>query len=189
MADKIYVDIIPNTKAYDLGGDLYSPISPHICATLNKKVRWYGKLNPQTATNWCDGATLNPYVVVSGNNTWGAGEQLFGTLDVLTELGTGFVAGGLNVFLPVGNTSNTVSRIRIIWGTGTLADAVTAGQYFELMYLKAATNAVFTPRNLWGPVIPFFIATLPVKVWAQHWNLTNATTISFFLGVNGFTTE
>jgi len=189
MADLIYPAIIPNTKAYDLGGDLYSPVDPHISQSLNKRVRWYGKLNPQTATNWCDGATLNPYVAVSGNNTWGAGEQLFGTLDVLAELGTGIVAGGLNVFLPVANTSNTVSRLRFIWGTGTMADAITAGQYMELMYLKVATNAVFTPRNLWGPVIPFFIAGLAVKVWAQHWNLTNATTISFFLGVNGFTSK
>jgi len=189
MAGSIYPAINPNTIAYDLGGGLYTPVDPHICQTLNKKVRWYGKLNPQTATNWCDGATLNPFVAVSGNNTWGAGEQMFGTADVLTELGTGFVAGGLNVFLPVGNTSNTVSRLRFIWGTGLMADAITAGHYFELMYLKVATNAVFTPRNLWGPVIPFFIATLPTKVWAQHWNFTNATTISFFIGANGFTTE
>ena len=187
MADAIYPAINPNTKAYDIGGGLYTPVDTHICESLNKRVRWYGKLNPQTATNWCDGATLNPFVAVSGINTWGAGEQMFGTLDVLAELGTGFLARGLNVFLPVENTSNTVSRLRFVWGTGTLADAVIANQYTELMYLKVSTNAVFTPRNTWGPVIPFFIATLPVKVWAQHWNLTNATTISFFLGVNGYT--
>ena len=92
MADKIYVDIIPNTKAYDLGGDLYSPINPHIAAAVSKVVRWYGKLNPQTATNWCDGATLNPYVAISGADTWGVEEKLFGTGDVLTKLGTGYVA-------------------------------------------------------------------------------------------------
>jgi hypothetical protein len=189
MANGIYPAIMPNTVAYDVGGGLFSPVNPHINDTLNKRVRWYGKLNPQTATNWCDGATLNPYVAVSGNNTWGAGEQLFGTLDVLAELGTGIVAGGLNVFLPVGNTSNTVSRLRFVWSEVDVATGVAAGQYMELMYLKVATNAVFTPRNLWGPVIPFFINGLATKVWAQHWNFTNATTISFFLGLNGYTTE
>ena len=189
MADLIYPAIIPNTKAYDLGGDLYSPNDPTIKQTISKKVRWYGKLNPQTATKWCDGATLNPFVAVSGNNAWGAGEQMFGADDVLTELGAGLVAMGMNVFLPIANTSSTTSRLRFIWGTGTMADAITANQYDELMYHKQAANAVFTPRNLWGAVIPFFIAGLPVKVWVQHWNLTNATTISFFIGVNGYTHE
>ena len=190
MADGIYPAIMPNTIAYDVGGGLFSPVNPNSCDTLNSKLRWYGKLNPQTATNWCDGATLNPYVVASGNNAWGLEEKLFGVDDVLAELGTtGLVAGGFNVFLPVANTSNTTSRLRLIWGTGTMAEGITANQYDELMYHKVATNAVYTPRNIWGPIIPFFIAGLPTKVWAQHWNLTNATTISFFLGVNGYTHE
>lgn len=177
---------MPNTVAYDLGNGLYTPINPHICESLNHTERWYGKLNPQTATNWCDGATLNPYVVVSGNNTWGAEEQLFGTADILAELGTGFNAGGFDMFLPVGNTSNTTSRLRIVWGTGTCAQSVVLNQYTELMYHKAAANTVYIPRAIACPVIPFQIAGLDVKVWMQHWNVTNATTISFFLGAHSF---
>jgi len=145
--------------------------------------RWYGKLNPQTATLWADGATLNPYVAVSGDNDWGAGEQLFGADDILPELGTGFSKGAFDMFLPVANTSDTTSRLRIVWGTGTLAAAVAANQYTELAYHKLAANAVYTPRKIASTIIPFFIDGLPTKVWAMHWNATNLATISFFLGV------
>jgi len=145
--------------------------------------RWYGKLNPQTSTLWADGATLNPYVAISGDNDWGAGEQLFGADDILPELGTGFSNGAFDMFLSVANTSDTTSRIRIVWGAGTLAAAVTANQYTELMYHKLAANAVLTPRRISSPIIPFFIDGLPTQVWAQHWNATNLATISFFLGV------
>jgi hypothetical protein len=189
MADGIYPAIMPNTVAYDVGGGLFSPVCPHICGSLNPITRWYGKLNPQTATNWCDAATLNPYVVASGNNAWGLEEKMFGTLDVLAELGTGLAAGTIKVFLPVANTSNTTSKLRFIWGTGTMAAGIAANQYVDLMYHKVATNAVYTPRNIWGPVIPFFIAGLPTQVWAQHWNVTNLATISFFVGMCGYTTK
>ena len=186
MADGIYPAILPNTIAYDIGGGLFTPIDPHICEQLNHIERYYGKLNPQTATNWCDGATLNPFVAISGANTWGVEEKLFGEDDILAELGTGFLAGGFSMFLPVANTSDTTSRLRIIWGTGTMAASIGLNQYTELMYHKLAANAVFTPRAIACPVVPFFIAGLPVKVWMQHWNITNLATISFFLGAHSF---
>jgi hypothetical protein len=122
---------------------------------------------------------------VSGNNAWGAEEKLFGEDDTLVEVGDDLVAGVISVFLPVANTSNTVYRVQFVWGTGTMLEGVASKQYMELMYLKAASNAVFTPRNLWGPIIPFFIDGLPVKVWARLWNATNAATLSFFLGLSG----
>jgi len=186
MADKIYPAILPNTIAYDMGNGLYSPVNPHIGEQLNHMERYYGKLNPQTATLWCDGATLNPFVAISGNNTWGVEEKLFGADDVWVELGAGFLAVGFNMFLPVANTSDTTSRLRIIWGTGTMAAAIALNQYTELMYHKLAANAVYSPRPIACPVIPFSIAGLQIKVWAQHWNLTNLATISFFLGAHSF---
>lgn len=159
--------------------------SSNICESIAHLVRWYGKLNPQLDKNWCDAATLTPYVVESGANDWGAEEKLFGEDDILEEVGNTLVAGVLSVFLPIANTSGTASRLQFVWGTGTMAEGVASKQYIELMYMKAANNAVFTPRNLWGPIIPFFIDGLPVKLWARHWNATNAATISFFLGLSG----
>ena len=192
MADKIYPAILPNTIAYDMGNGLYSPINPHIEQHLHHKVAWYGKRNPQTATLWADGATLNPYVVTSGNNTWSAvGEEalLFGADDVLAELGiAGLVAGDFDILLTVSNSSITVSKLRVVWGTGTLAQAIALGQWSENMFVKSVAG-VQIPRLITCPVIPFFIAGLPIQIWMQHWNLTDDATIGFFIGAHGYTSE
>jgi hypothetical protein len=191
MADKIYVDIIPNTKAYDLGGDLYSPINPHIDQGIHYRVAWYGKLNPQTATQWATITTLNPYVVTSGNDTWsdpGEEAQLFGTADELVELGTGLVAGSFNWLCTIANSSTTVYKLRLVWGTGTLLASIALGQWSENMYFKSVAG-VQIPRHIECPIIPFYDAAgLPMKVWMQCWNATDNATLNFFISAHGYTT-
>jgi len=194
MADKIYPAILPNTIAYDMGNGLYSPVNPHIDGYFHHRVAWYGKRNPQTATEWCDQATvISPYVVTSGNNTWGADAldeaQLFGADDViLLGTGTGYMAGGFDMMLTVSNSSITASRLRLVWGTGTLLASVALGQSSENMFVKPVAG-VQIPRSISSPVIPFYIAGLPIKVWMQHWNASDDATIGFYIGVHGYTSE
>lgn len=74
--------------------------------------------------------------------------------------------------------------IRIIWGTGTMADAITAGQYSVVMVKFDSLN----PELSAG--IPIELRTEEIdvgtKMWAQAWNVTNNATIDFYLGVHEY---
>jgi hypothetical protein len=195
MADGIYPAILPNTKAYDIGGGLYSPFNPNLDRYCAHRAIYFGKLNPQTATLWADPATLNPYIATSGNNTWGAdaGDEalLLGSGDAaLYGVPRGYVACMPSEILVIANTSATVSRLRVVWGTGTMAAAIAAGQYSDTIFANAIVGAalnVVCPLST--PVVPFTVGGLNTKAWVQHWNVTNDATVSFFIGMIGFDHE
>jgi hypothetical protein len=157
---------------------------------LHHKAHWYGKRAVQTATLWADGATLLPYVVTSGNNTWSTDNTdfalLFGTGDVLTELGAGILGGDFNEILVTANSSDTPYKLRILWGTGTTAEAEAANQYSETMYMKKSTDSIRIVRNFTTPVIPITMGGLPIKIWMSTWNASNDATLSFLIGVHGY---
>lgn len=157
---------------------------------LHHRTAWYGKLATANATHWADINTLtSPYVATSGNNAWGTGgtdpAELFGTGDELPELGT-LNSGDFAQIYVIANSSDTLYRFRIVWGTGTLADAITAGQWSEGVYLRKSTDTVRMPRMLECPVIPFYIGGLPIKVWLICWNASNDATMSFYIGAHGY---
>ncbi len=63
---------------------------------MHHKTRWYGKRNPQTATQWAASMSTNLaniYRAISGNGVYGTDPndeaQLFGTADTLSEIGPG----------------------------------------------------------------------------------------------------
>jgi len=150
---------------------------------IHNRERWYGKRNPQTATQWSDGATLLPYRCISGNNTWGPDAndeaQLFGTAD------TPIFAGGRRLdfhrILILANNSNSVYRLRIIWGTGTIGDAIAAGDWSSFMFVRDSTSTQRKIMDMMSPKI--FAAT---KIWMQCWNVTDDATIDFFIGVHEY---
>lgn len=153
-------------------------------------VRWFGKLNPQTATNWCvtmDGHLTQPYRAISGAGVYGADAndeaQVFGTADIPIP---GMLVGDFDEMLVVANSSNTVYLNRIVWGTGTLAAAVAAGQYSEFPFLRAAADNVRKVMIVKVPLIPIKIGGLDVKIWVQTSNVTDNATIDFFIGVHGY---
>lgn len=157
---------------------------------LHHNVRWFGKLNPQTATNWCvsmDGHLAQPYQAISGNATWGgdAGDeaQLFGTDDIPI---VGMKRGDFDEILPVANSSNTTYLCRIVYGTGTLAASVALGQYTEFPFFRPAADN--NRKVMQTPMIkiPTYIGGLPVKIWLQTQNATDNATIDFFVGVHGY---
>lgn len=150
------------------------------------KVRWYGKRAVQTDTQWADGATLTPYQATSGNNTWGGATEtdiakLFGTGDTLTEIGTGLVRGDFDEILVVANSSATVYRCRIIWGTGTWAEAIAANQYSEFVFLRGNADNVRKVMRVPTPLID-----IDSKVWLQVWNATNDATLDVLVGVHAY---
>jgi hypothetical protein len=154
------------------------------------KVRWFGKLNPQTATNWCvkiDTGLTQLYRAISGNGVYGADAndeaQLFGTADIPIS---GMATGDFDQVLIVANSSITLYLCRIVWGTGTLAEAVAADQYSEFPFIRGDSDNNRKIQVVPTPLIPVTIGGLPVKVWAQCMNATNNATIDFVVGVHGY---
>jgi hypothetical protein len=163
---------------------------------LHNKVRWYTKKTAQTETAWAspvDGNLANYFRCISGNATWGVDgthdptnppsdeAYLFGTSDTLTELGTGLVYGDMDKILVIANSSTTFYLMRIIWGTGTMADAITAGQYTELVFLRGNAD---NNRKVYDFKMPK--VGIDYKLWAQCANASDNATLDFILGVHAY---
>jgi hypothetical protein len=163
---------------------------------MHHKTRWYTKKAVPTATAWVDlldSHLANPYRCTSGASTWGvdgshdpAGAPsdeafLFGTDDTLSDIGTGLVCGDFDMILVTANTSATIYLLRIIWGTGTMTEAITAKQYTTFPYLRANADNV---RKI--QVVPTPLIGINDKIWAQCQNATDNATIDFVVGVHAY---
>jgi hypothetical protein len=144
--------------------------------------RWFGKLAVQTATDWADNTIATPYRCISGNNDYGGDANdealVVGTAD--TPAITGNTRFDLHRVLVVDSSSTTVWKLQLVYGTGTMADAITAGQFSTFMVrVDAAAGQlpnvpceVMLPRGTCGST----------KVWLRGWNATNNATLDFFVG-------
>jgi len=88
--------------------------------------RWFGKVASQTATNWGE-SSLAPFRAISGDNVWGADAndeaQVVGTADSPVFVGSTHMDP--HEIMVIGTSVDTVFMLRLIWGTGTMADAIT----------------------------------------------------------------
>lgn len=147
--------------------------------------RWRGKLAVQTATDWADDV-LTPFRAISGNNAYGGDPNdealVLGTAD--TPAIAGNTRFDLHRLMMVGASSSTAYKLRIVYGTGTLAAAITAGQYSEVMIMSDPAAAqvpheiieVMMPRGTCGST----------QVWVQAWNATDNATIDFVVGFHEY---
>lgn len=145
--------------------------------------RWWGSNGAATETNAIAATVTVPFQVTSGNNTWGAAVPICGTAD-------NPVLAGMTHFDPHRILITSLDdetdpwRLRIIWGTGTSAAAIAAGQWTEVMI---ESNAV--PGNRAGGS-PADVRMPPIavgsKMWAQAWNDTNSEVLEFFWGAHGY---
>ncbi len=183
-------------RTYSLENDTQRD-SEYIEEHLHHKVRWYTKKAVPTATSWADALDAhlaNPWRCTSGLGTWGVDGShdpegapsdeafLFGTADVLAELGSGLVVGNFDQILVTANSSATIYLIRFIWGTGTMAEAIAAGQYTTFPYLRAIADNVRKIQEIKTPLIG-----IDNKIWAQCQNATDNATIDFVVGVHAYT--
>ena len=145
--------------------------------------RWWGAAAVPDETNAIAATVTVPFVAVSGDNTWGAAIPICGTADnpVLSTDAKFDIHRLLIVSL---DDETDAWRIRIIWGTGTSADAITAGQWSEIML---QSNAVPGNRAGGQPLdVIMRRETVGTKLWAQVWNNTNRETMSFYWGAHGY---
>jgi len=151
---------------------------------FHNRERWWGALAGPDETNAIEANVNRPFVAPSGDNTWGAAVPVLGTADDPTP-GDGDTKFDMHRILATDLDNDTTPwRLRLIWGTGTSGDAITAGQWTEIMIM---TNAV--PGNRAGAVpVDVIMERLDVGTifWAQAWNDTDAKELSFFYGVHGY---
>ena len=138
---------------------------------LHNKELWYGAAATRNS--------LTGYTITSGNADFGAATQIFAT----TFLITGKVYFDLHRFMPLSVSSATVYVVRIIWGSGTVGDAETAGQYtdFTLLGTGVGANINGQPQELICDRIPFGF-----NVWMKCKNATNLATVTGLIGIHTY---
>lgn len=150
---------------------------------LHSRGRYWGAVAVPDETNAIEANVGRPFVAISGADAWGAAIPICGTGDVPAVAGlVKFDAHRLLITDLDDDTSPW--RIRFIYGAGTSADAITAGQWSEEMII---TNA--TPGNrAGGTPLDFQMPRIDVgsKMWAQVWNDSNNEELSFFWGAHGY---
>lgn len=150
---------------------------------LHSRERWWGAVAVPDETNAIEANVTRPFAATSGNDDWGAAIPILGTADDPTDgLGVKF---DLHLLLITDLDSETDPwRLRIIVGTGTSADAISAGDWSEVM---VEANAVPGNRAGGTPLIVQNVrADVGIKCWAQSWNDTTGEILSFFYGVHGY---
>ncbi len=126
--------------------------------------------------------TLTPYVITSGNNA-------YGTEVLLLDVGDTPIQAGKVKFDPhrikvVDFSDNDIYKIQLTYGAGTFVDAMSAGQYSELMIIAGASVGGASGG---GPAeIKMIQLPIGTKIWARCWNSHNADTVSIFLGIHEY---
>jgi len=154
---------------------------------VHNRETWRGISADQSGDNWA-ADTLNAYVAISGNNTYGTdaddAAKLLGTDD--TPVRAGMTMFHLHRFFVVAVDHDTPYKLRFVWGAGTMADAITADQYSEFMVHFDSTSpqeSAGFPTNLITPRLRCGID----KVWLQAWNATDNSEIDFYIGFHEYT--
>lgn len=145
---------------------------------------WFGKLAVQTATNWGERASVSPYRAISGDNDFGSDvndeAQVIGSAD--TPVREGSTTFDLRRVQVIDVSVASVYLIRIIHGTGTMADAEAAGQYTEVSSLQVtAPNGQAKPVDMFQERV-----SVGDKIWIRAKNATDNAWIDFLVGLHEY---
>lgn len=147
--------------------------------------RWVGKKGTQTATDWADDV-LTPFVAISGSDDYGGDTDdealVLGTDD--TPIITGSVYYDLHRVLIIDVDHSTPYKLRIVYGTGTMAQAVTAKQFSEVMVMFDAANPTVSAGKPFDINMPR--CAVDCKVWIQAWNATDNSQVDFLVGIHEY---
>ena len=145
--------------------------------------RWWGAVAVPDETNAIEANVTRPFQATSGADTWGVAIPICGTGDN-PVLATDVKYDIHRLLVTDLDDETDPWRFRIIWGTGTSADAITAGQWTEMML---QSNAVPGNRAGGQPIdVIMRRENVGVKLCAQSWNNTVGEVLSFFFGCHGY---
>lgn len=150
--------------------------------------RWFGISADQSGNDWALSVSTagmpTAFTAISGNDTYGADAndeaKIWGTDDAM---GTDTKLDLHDIFVTAASETS-IYYLRIIYGSGTMADAITAGQYSEIPVIAdAATGgSIAEIINVMMPRIT--IGTH--KIWIQAKNTTDNATISFLVSAHSY---
>jgi len=153
---------------------------------FHNKERCFGESANQSGNDWALEDSLTTYQAISGNGAYGADgndeAKIWGTDD--TTPVTGDIKFDFRQILVVSLSVDTPYILRTVWGTGTMADAITAEQYSTIMVqnIVAGSKAngseitIMTPRLIYGTD----------KVWMQAKCGTDNATADFLITIHGY---
>lgn len=152
--------------------------------------RWIGISGDQSGTDWSDSVSdatmIPPFVAISGDDTYGADAddeaKILGTSDL--PLITDMVKSDIHHLFVVASDDTSIWWLRVVYGSGTMADAITAGQYSEYPVIPDA--AVQGSISVVTDILMPRITCGTDKIWVQGKNTTDNATISFYVGLHEY---
>ena len=150
--------------------------------------RWFGISADQSGNDWALSVSAagmpTSFVATSGDDTYGADAndeaKVWGTDDAM---GTDTKLDLHEIFITAASVTS-IFYLRLIYGSGTMADAITAGQYTEIpVVADAAQNGSI------DIIIPVMMPRITIgtdKIWMQAKNTTDNATISFLVGAHSY---
>jgi hypothetical protein len=141
------------------------------------RARWLGAITP--AGSKVAGETMVAFQPISGNDAYGDPLQILDTAD--TPQIAGKTKFTIDALLINARSATTAYRLQIIYGTGTAAAAITAGQYTDVMLRLDGTTGLRVPLLVRCPVL-----AVTTKAWVRIWNATNGATVDLFFSVHEY---
>lgn len=147
--------------------------------------RWFGKKAVQSATDWADDV-LTPFRAISGANAYGADANdealVLGVDDTPAIAGRAYF--DLHRFMVIGASASTVYKVRFVYGRTTMAAAILAGAYSEIM-IMVDPAAAQVPHDVFEIMMPRGECGL-TQVWVQVRNATDNATLDFVVGLHEY---
>ena len=130
--------------------------------------------------------TLTPYQAISGAGDYGAdpGDEAIILTDEQTPIIAEKISFDFHRIMVVDVTQDTHFKLRIVYGTGTMAEAISAGQYTEFMAKHDSANPQESATIPIAIMMPKLAAG--TKVWIQTKNVTDNAAIDFFVGIHEY---
>lgn len=154
----------------------------HIVQLLTGRSFTFGAASiPIGDTHVADIDSLTPFVATSGAGDYGSDPgdtvQIVGSLDA--PFLPGAVAGHVIQIFVSDLDSESPYIFRLIWGLGSVADALTAGQFSTTM-VQSATVPASAPTGEPISIMQPLTVSVGIKLWAQTKNATDNATLTFF---------
>lgn len=140
---------------------------------------WLGIVSPQTATSWGTPTTIGVFTATSGNNAYGADANdealVVGSAD--TPIVTGKTKFSVTGLFIAASSAAVGFKLRVVYGTGTMAAAIAASQFTTVMVSASSRNPV---------MISMPKVDVGTQVWVQAWCGTNDATITFLAAIHEY---
>lgn len=150
---------------------------------FHNRERWFGISGDQSGNDWAVEAGLTPFQAISGNGDFGGDPndeaKVLGTDDTPAITNKKFF--DLHRILVLTSSAATAYILRIVYGTGTMADAESAGQYTDVVFIRESGVGRGAPISVMMPKL-----AVDNKVWIRAKNATDNATIDFLVGLHEY---